>query len=138
MPDTPSWKCSESEKQEEYLEVENNNKTNKVRLNLDQLNDVVTVPECAAVFGVTPHMVYNMIAKGEVKCFKFGTCRLILKQDIKEMIGYSDALDRKQKNLEVDIEDQEEDEKKAVKPSFKSISIPRFDSRSYRAIELDD
>lgn len=82
-------------------------------------------------------MVHSMISRGEVKSFKFGTCRLILKQDIKEMIGYSDELEHKQKNIEKpNIQDEEEE--MTTRQPVKTIPMSRFSPRSYEAMELDD
>ena len=60
------------------------------RLNIKDLNDVVTVDELASFMGATPRMVTNMVMAGDIKSFTFGRKRLFLKQDILSMIGYSE------------------------------------------------
>lgn len=65
---------------------------NKKRPTVDELNDVVTVKETAEFLGVTTRMISGLVSKGQIKSFKIGGKRLILKQDILEMIGYSEEL----------------------------------------------
>lgn len=60
------------------------------RLNIKDLNDVVTVDELASFMGATPRMVTNMVMAGDIKSFTFGRKRLFLKQDILSIIGYSE------------------------------------------------
>ena len=64
----------------------------KKRPTVDELNDVITVKETAEFLGVTTRMISNLVSKGQIKSFKIGGKRLILKQDILEMIGYSEEL----------------------------------------------
>lgn len=65
---------------------------NKKRPTVDELNDVVTVKETAEFLGVTTRMISGLVSKSKIKSFKIGGKRLILKQDILEMIGYSEEL----------------------------------------------
>lgn len=106
-------------------------KENK-RLNVEDLNDVVTVSELAALIGVTQRMVLNMVAKDEIKSFRFGRCRLFLKQDILEMIGYSADLDKKQKSRVIDVTPQEPE-----RPEARYVAIPRS-RRGYEYLSMGD
>ncbi|MDD6846878.1 MAG: helix-turn-helix domain-containing protein [bacterium] len=126
------------------------NNNEKKRLNFDDLADVVTVAEMAAFMGVSTRMVSDMIYKGKLKSFKFGSCRLILKQDIAEMIGYSAE---KEQMLKLEKEKQEEQKrleeeaKAALKEnglpskkygeSIRIVSIPKGNRRaSYGQLEM--
>lgn len=103
------------------------------RLNADDLHDVLTVDELAAFIGVTPRMINNMVSKDEIKSFKFGRCRLFLKQDILEMIGYSAELDGRQKGLEPSQPFQD-----PKRPEVRVIPIPSTRRRGYEAMSMGD
>lgn len=103
------------------------------RLNADDLHDVLTVDELAAFIGVTPRMINNMVSKDEIKSFKFGRCRLFLKHDILEMIGYSAELDGRQKSLEPSQPFQD-----PKRPEVRVIPIPSTRRRGYEAMSMGD
>jgi len=65
---------------------------NKNRPTVEELHDVVTVNETAAFLGVSVRMISTMVNNGQIKSFKIGSRRLILKQDLLEIIGYSEEL----------------------------------------------
>lgn len=107
-------------------------KNENKRPTVEQLNDVITVNELAAFIGVTPRMIMNMISRDEIKSFKFGKCRLFLKQDVLEMIGYSAELDRKQKSITIVSEENEE----FTQPEVKMVPIPRARTHGYDSMSM--
>lgn len=42
-------------------------------------------------------LISKLVMKDEIKSFKFGTCRLFLKQDVADMIGYCEEKERQMK-----------------------------------------
>ena len=107
-------------------------KNENKRPTVEQLNDVITVNELAAFIGVTPRMIMNMISRDEIKSFKFGKCRLFLKQDVLEMIGYSAELDRKQKSITIAAAENEG----FTQPEVKMVSIPRARAHGYDSMSM--
>lgn len=107
-------------------------KNENKRPTVEQLNDVITVNELAAFIGVTPRMIMNMISRDEIKSFKFGKCRLFLKQDVLEMIGYSAELDRKQKSITIVPEENEG----FTQPEVKMVPIPRARAHGYDSMSM--
>ncbi len=107
-------------------------KNESKRPTIEELNDVITVNELASFIGVTPRMIMNMISRDEIKSFKFGKCRLFLKQDVLEMIGYSSELARKQKAIEATLTLEQGVEK----PEIKMVPIPRTRTRGYDAMTM--
>ena len=67
---------------------------NKKRLNIDDLTDIVTVQEVSLLLGISRKTVEKLIYSDQLKSFKFGKSRLILKQDLLELIGYSIEKDK--------------------------------------------
>lgn len=46
---------------------------------------------------VSERLISKLVMKDEIKSFKFGTCRLFLKQDVADMIGYCEEKERQMK-----------------------------------------
>ncbi len=93
-----------------------NNKNNirKKRLSIDELSDVVTPVEAAAFFGVSTRTIMTWITRNELKSFKLGNTRLILKQEVLDTIGYTEKPPVVQENNP----DEEKKEKEVVNENF--------------------
>ena len=100
------------------------------------LSDVITSQELSQFLGVSEHLISKLVMNDEIKSFKFGTCRLFLKQDAADMIGYCEEKKRqmKENGAKVYPEILEEKEKGIVK----FINVPRTHTRGYEAIEIGD
>lgn len=46
---------------------------------------------------MSERLISKLVMKDEIKSFKFGTCRLFLKQDAADMIGYCEEKKRQMK-----------------------------------------
>lgn len=111
-------------------------KSGKKRVNFDDLSDVITSQELSQFLGVSECLISKLIMKDEIKNFKFGTCRLFLKQDVADMIGYCEEKERqmKEKGAKVYPGIPEEKEKRIVKV----INVPCTRTSGYEAIEIGD
>ena len=98
-----------------------NNLENKKRLNIDDLYDVLSVKEVASFLGVSIKTVNNMIHRNDLKSFKFGNSRLILKQELMSTIGYKQSEQMHNVEIQSDIKD--------IKPGLKTIIIPKTSER---------
>ena len=98
-----------------------NNLENKKRLNIDDLYDVLSVKEVASFLGVSIKTVNNMIHRNDLKSFKFGNSRLILKQELMSTIGYKQSEQMHDVEIQSDIKD--------IKPGLKTIIIPKTSER---------
>lgn len=109
-------------------------KSGKKRVNLGDLSDVITSQELSQFLGVSERLISKGVMKDEIKSFKFGTCRLFLRQDVADMIGYCEEKERqmKENGAKVYPEIPEEKEKGIVKV----INVSR--TRGYEAIEIGD
>ena len=94
---------------------------NKKRLNIDDLYDVLSVKEVASFLGVSIKTVNNMIHRNDLKSFKFGNSRLILKQELMSAIGYKQNEQTHNVEVQSDIKD--------IKPGLKTIIIPKTSER---------
>lgn len=111
-------------------------KPGKKRVNFDDLSDVITSQELSQFLGVSERLISKLVMKDEIKSFKFGTCRLFLKQDVADMIGYCEEKERQMKENGAKVYPgiPEEKEKEIVKV----INVPRTRTRGYEAIEIGD
>lgn len=108
----------------------------KKRLNADQLQDVITMKELAAFLGVSTKMITNMVSRDEIKSFKFGNCRLFLKQDIFDMIGFCQQKEEELKDRADEIYNGMEEPKPQAE--VKVIETPRTRSRGYESMFLGE
>ncbi len=108
----------------------------KKRLNFDELNDVITSKELAAFLGVSDRLITKLVSNDEIKSFKFGTCRLFLKQDIADMIGFCEEKERQMKENAAQVYPGMTKEKE--KGIVKVIDVPRTRTRGYEAIQIGD
>lgn len=107
--------------------------SNKKRLNVDDLCDVVKVKEAAAFLGVSERTINTMIHKDQLKSFKFGNCRLILKEELLDSIGYK----REAKKEVVKVEQRESDIKE-IQPGIKTVFLPKTTGRyGYESMEFE-
>lgn len=111
-------------------------KSGKKRVNFDDLSDVNTLQELSQFLGVSECLISKLVMKDEIKSFKFGTCRLFLKQDVADMIGYCEEKERQMKENGAKVYPGIPNEKE--KGIVKVINVPRTHTRSYEAIEIGD
>lgn len=111
-------------------------KPGKKRANFDDLSDVITSQELSQFLGVSGRLISKLVMKDEIKSFKFGTCRLFLKQDVADMIEYCEEKERQMKENGAKVYPgiPEEKEKGIVKVN----NVPRIRTRGYEAIEIGD
>ena len=111
-------------------------KPGKKCVNFDDLNDVITSQELSQFLGVSERLISKLVMKDEIKSFKFGTCRLFLKQNVADMIGYCEEKERQMKGNGVKVYPGIPEEKE--KGIVKVINAPRTRTRGYEAIEIGD
>lgn len=111
-------------------------KSGKKRVNFDDLSDVITLQELSQFLGVSECLISKGVMKDEIKSFKFGTCRLLLKQDVADMIGYCEEKERQMKENGAKVYPGIPEEKE--KGIVKVINVPRTHTRGYEAIEIGD
>lgn len=111
-------------------------KSGKKRVNFDDLSDVITSQELSQFLGVSECLISKLVMKDEIKSFKFGTCRLLLKQDAADMIGYCEEKKRQMKENGAKVYPGIPEEKE--KGIVKVINVPRTHTRGYEAIEIGD
>lgn len=111
-------------------------KSGKKRVNFDDLSDVITLQELSQFLGVSERLISKFFMKDEIKSFKFGTCRLFLKQNLADMIGYCEEKERQMKENGVKVYPEIPEEKE--KGIVKVINVPRTRTRGYEAIEIGD
>ncbi len=111
-------------------------KSEKKRVNFDDLSDVITLQGLPQFLGVSERLNLKLVMKDEIKSFKFGTCRLFLKQDVADMIGYCEEKERQMKENGAKVYPgiPEEKEKRIVKV----INVPCTRTRGYEVIEIGD
>ena len=97
-------------------------KSGKKRVNFDDLSDVITSQELSQFLGVSERLISKLVMKDEIKNFKFGTCRLFLKQNVADMIGYCEEKERQMKENGVKVYSgiPEEKEKGTLGSSYDS------------------
>lgn len=86
--------------------------------------------------GVSERLISKLVMKDEIKSLKFRTCRLFLKQDAADMIGYCEEKERQMKGNGAKVYPGIPEEKK--KGIVKVIHVPRTRTRGYEAIEIGD
>lgn len=96
------------------------------------LSDVITSQELSQFLGVSEHLISKLVMNDEIKSFKFGTCRLFLKQNLADMIEKERQM--KENGAKVYPGIPEEKEKGIVKV----INVPRTRTRGYEVIEIGD
>ena len=111
-------------------------KPGKPRLSAEQLSDVITAKELAAFLGVSIKMISNMVSRDEIKSFKFGSCRLFLKQDIFDMIGFCEQKEEELKDRADEVYNGMEEPKPQAE--VKVIETPRTRTRGYESMFLGD
>ena len=111
-------------------------KSGKKRINFDDLSDVITSQELSQFLGVSERLISKLVMKDEIKRFKFGTCRLFLRQDAADMIGYCEEKERRMKENGAKVYPGIPEEKE--KGIVKVINVPRTHTRGYEAIEIGD
>ena len=109
-------------------------KPGKKRVNFDDLSDVITSQELSQF--LSERLISKLVMKDEIKSFKFGTCRLFLKQDVADMIGYCEEKERQMKENGAKVYPGIPEEKE--KGIVKVINVPRTRTRGYEAIEIGD
>lgn len=97
-------------------------KSGKKRVNFDDLSDVITSQELSQFLGVSERLISKLVMKDEIKIFKLRTCRLFLKQDVADMIGYCEEKERQMKENGVKVYSRipEEKEKGTLCSSYDS------------------
>lgn len=111
-------------------------KSGKKRVNFDDLSDVITSQELSQFFGVSERLISKLVMRDEIKSFKFGTCRLFLKQNVADMIGYCEEKERQMKENGVKVYPGIPEEKE--KGIVKVINVLRTRTRGYEVIEIGD
>lgn len=111
-------------------------KSGKKRVNFDDFSDVITSQELSQFLGVSERLISKLIMKDEIKSFKFGTCRLFLKQDVADMIRYCEEKEKQMKENGVKVYPGIPEEKE--KGIVKVINVSRTRTRGYEAIEIGD
>lgn len=86
--------------------------------------------------GVSKRLISKLVMKDEIKSFKFGTCRLLLKQNVADMIGYCEEKERQMKENGAKVYPGIPEEKE--KGIVKVINVPRTRTRGYEVIEIGD
>ena len=100
------------------------------------LSDVITSQELSKFLGVSERLISKLVMKDEIKSLKFRTCRLFLKQDAADMIGYCEEKERQMKENGAKVYPGIPEEKE--KGIVKVINVPRTRTRGYEAIEIGD
>lgn len=105
-------------------------KSGKKRVNFDDLNDVINSQELSQFLDVSERLISKLVMKDEIKSFKFGTCRLFLKQNVADMIGYCEEKERQMKENGVKVYSGISEKKE--KGIVKVINVLRTRTRGYR------
>ena len=111
------------------------NRTKKI--NANELNDIVSIPEAASFFGVSERTIASWIKTNEIKSFKMGSARLMLKQDILGAIGYSELREPVKKPAIEEKTPQNEpqflnDEVKRINEKTSKVRVVAMPKSAYR------
>ncbi len=119
------------------------NRTKKI--NASELNDIVSIPEAASFFGVSERTIATWIKTNEIKSFKMGSARLMLKQDILGAIGFSElnepskkpAIEEKTPQNEPKFLNEETKKITEKTPKVRVVAMPKSSYRgSYQALSM--